>query len=150
MDWKITFVKMSPNWLTDLNHLWSKSNRALERTLQGASEMHMEEKRAKNRTPRLASEQHTLLFCSHLSGGSLSATFLGSSVSSWSLYVRMPQGSGLQLLSTITVTPLVISSRLIALNNNQLLTPSLHSNLDFSLKLNSHIQLPTWYLHLII
>ena len=46
--------------------------------------------------------------------------FLSFPTSSWS-YVRMPQGSGLQLLSTITLIPLVISSSLVTLNKNHLL-----------------------------
>lgn len=95
---------------------------------------------------RLPNTTHcTVLFLPQYS--SFSAPFIDSSTS-WSSSVRMTQGSGLQLLSTITLTPLAILSSLIALNNRQLLNPSLHSSLDLSLRLSSHIQLFTWYLHL--
>lgn len=115
--------------------LCSKSNRALERTWQDDSVMHTEDKRAKNRKTLLDSKRYTLYFFLFLPQWWLFlSSFIGSPTSSWS-HVRMPQGSGLQLFSTFTLTPLVISSSLIALNKNQLLTLSLHSNLDLSLKL---------------
>ena len=104
MDWKITFVKISPNWLIELMQLYSKLNRALERTWQDASVIYIE-KGQEEKTLGFQMPQ-TILFCSYLSGASFSTSFLSFPASSWS-YVRMPQGSGLQLLSTITLTPLV-------------------------------------------
>ena len=64
--------------------------------------------------------------------------FLSFPTSSWS-YVRMPQGSGLQLLSTITLTPLVISSSLITLNKNHLLA-------SISISLSNSLLYPIVYL----
>lgn len=42
MDWKIKFVKISPNWLIELMQLYSKLNRALARTWQDASVIYIE------------------------------------------------------------------------------------------------------------
>ena len=135
MDWKIKFIKISPKWWIELMQLYSKLKRALERTWQDASVIYIETGQEEKNSWIPNATDNIVLF---LPQWCLFLNFLSFPTSSWS-YVRMPQGSGLQLLSTITLTPLVISPSLVTLNKNHLLA-------SMSISLSNSLLYPIVYL----
>ena len=85
--------------------------------------MHMEEVRVAKRNTLWASNHYTL--CGFvLPQWWLRLGLIHGFLNFFQIFLGLPQGSGLQLLSTIILAPSAISSSLIALNNHQLLNPT--------------------------
>lgn len=143
MDWKIKFVKISPNWLIELMQLYSKLNRALERTWQDASVIYIE--KGQEEKTLLDSKCHRQYCFVPTSVVPLSQ--LPSLVSQLlpDLMLECPRAQAFNFFPLLHWLLWLISSSLITLNKNHLLASiSIEISLRLTLLSNCLLDISTW------